>query len=922
MRSTLVVPALLALTLSLQGQQIHQNPFEGRQTAWQPAGADAAFKETQHQLTTQTAHSGQQAEHIQLQVDQGKYIYYAYPVGRAGIVEELSLQVWVKANRPQIQLLARVVLPKERDPANLDQPLTTLLRGDIYGATQQVGRWQRMELRNPWRQAQLQQQLMRAELKRDVSFEGAYIDQVMLNLHAGKGLTEVWIDDLEIGPVNEAPAKPMAPVNPGGVPAIPTSQGTEPSGPVTAPRQAVIELKQSGLLVNRRPFFLRAIRASATPPERIKVLRDAGFNTMFLESAAAPEMYEAATKLGFWLVPNLPVFDEAARQPLPAAAITAEAARFAANDSVLFWYVGGGRIAEQANAIGQAVETIRHADATQARPVAGDIFDGYLPHSRHLDLVAAHRWPLMTGLELTRYRDWLTQRRFLARPGTFMWTWVQTHVPDWHLNLVYQQDGEGGFDEPIGPHPEQLRLLTYIALSAGYRGLGYWSDRFLGNSHQGRDRLLALALLNQELEMLEPLLASARDPVWLKTKNPELRVAVFNYSGGAVAIPLWLGSGAQFVPGQLATNNLELVIPGVPEDAQVWEVSPGDVRSLQRERVAGGVKVVIPEFGVNTVLVFTSDLSTVARLQQSAARTSRLAAQWSYDLAREELEKAANINSQLEQLGQSWQQSARLLDDARRRLERARELWNRGTPADDREAYAEAQRALRPLRILMRAHWDRAVKHLVDNGFAVPVASPYAVSFFTLPRHWQLMAELQRTQLAANALIGGDFEQPPNETPGAWSLQDVRLDDVDASAQRVAEEAKEGRQCLRLEIKPRNPTAVPAALERTFLAVHSPAIELPPGSLVKISGWVRIPNPIAASADGVLLYDSAGGEPLAVRLTEPTAWKQFALIRRVPASGTISVTAALTGIGSAYFDDLRIEPVQGISAPATATRPQ
>ena len=69
-----------------------------------------------------------------------------------------------------------------------------------------------------------------------------------------------------------------------------------------------------------------------------------------------------------------------------------------------------------------------------------------------------------------------------------------------------------GFAEPIGPQPEQIRLLTYTALGAGCRGLGFWSDRFLADSHTGRDRLLQLALLNQELQMLEPLLVTAQPP--------------------------------------------------------------------------------------------------------------------------------------------------------------------------------------------------------------------------------------------------------------------------------------------------------------------------------------------------------------------------------------------------------------------------
>jgi hypothetical protein len=129
-------------------------------------------------------------------------------------------------------------------------------------------------------------------------------------------------------------------------------------------------------------------------------------------------------------------------------------------------------------------------------------------------------------------------------------------------------------------------------------------------------------------------------------------------------------------------------------------------------------------------------------------------------------------------------------------------------------------------------------------------------------------------------------------------------------ARRVSDEPHGGRQCLMLQIKPKNEQAPPVALERTFLAIHSPAVKLEPGSLVRITGWVRIPAMIGASADGALLYDSAGGEPLAVRLTAPTRWKKFALYRRVPASGSINVTVALTGLGAVYFDDLQIEPLQ------------
>src|SRR5207248_7694632 len=153
--------------------------------------------------------------------------------------------------------------------------------------------------------------------------------------------------------------------------------------------------------------------------------------------------------------------------------------------------------------------------------------------------------------------------------------------------------------------------------------------------------------------------------------------------------------------------------------------------------------------------------------------------------------------------------------------------------------------------------------------------------------------------------------------PSSWVPQEASLDEMELTARRVADNPKEGRQCLMLEIKPKKwvgddgkPLPPPEGLERTFLAINSPAVHLPPGSLVRISCAVRVPDPIISSVDGALFYDSAGGEPLAVRVTGKTGWRHFMIYRTVPPSGTLNVTLALTGIGRVYFDDVRVEPLQ------------
>ena len=146
-----------------------------------------------------------------------------------------------------------------------------------------------------------------------------------------------------------------------------------------------------------------------------------------------------------------------------------------------------------------------------ARPRGADIWDGFSAYSSYLDVVGAHRWPLFTSLDMTKYRDWLIQRHTLtATSRATFWTWVQNHLPDWYIENVLEQKSTDPFTDPIGPHPEQVRVMAYIAIAAGCRGLGFWSDRFLADSHHGRDRLQGMALLNSEIDMLSPLLMAPR----------------------------------------------------------------------------------------------------------------------------------------------------------------------------------------------------------------------------------------------------------------------------------------------------------------------------------------------------------------------------------------------------------------------------
>lgn len=982
------VPLVLLGTAVGLADTIHRNGFAGRETFWVRADANVAFQELAHRISDEHCKNAPTSEYIKIEANpppgsiDEEWVHYAYTIPPAPVTDRLTAGVWVKAYRANspggIQVKARLVLPKEQDPNNPTAPLTAVIKGEVY---RNVRQWQPLTLGNVQELVRRQLPILHAQLGRAVNPSDAYIDRILLNVYAGPGTTEVWIDDLEVGPVRQDLAPPTV-GPPAGV------KGAVPKSPIAdlptaaPPRAKAVKFSGGQITVDDNPFFMLAIRHTDTP---LKTLRDAQFNTIWFPGEVPPEAVEEAIRHGFWIMPSVPIppspVGPGGMPGTPTSEATAKDAdevgrflrRFLSGDAVLMWDLGSGRTAEDARRVKQAAEVIASYDP--GRPRAIDLWDGFPVFTRHAEAMGTHRWPLFTSLEMSAYKTWLVQRQTLYPLGKLNWTWVQTHLPDWFVTLLAGRPDVESFDDPVGPHPEQIRILTYLSLAAGCRGLGFWSDRFLANSHHGRDRLLELALLNAEIEMLKPiLLKSQGSEQWIGTSDPNVQAAVFRTQdprtpAEVLVLPVWLGGGTQFCPPQGTLSNLTIKVQNVPDLATPWLVTPAGITELKgARRVAGGTEITIPEFDLTAAVVFTSDLGLDGKIvrwqDHTRYRIGELAAGWAHQQAVEQYNKTLATHKRIcEAGGPVIDDADLLLARSRKAVDTAREfLDNRQWDA----AYREARRAQRPLRVLMREHWRKATETL-----DTPTASPYAVSFYSLPLHWVMAREVQASKPYGNALVHGAFELSAKAPPeGAavtslprWSVRRSTLDPgvkavaailnsaklVDPpppqlprvplryNADRVGYRPDEayhrpppelGGHCLSLSIvlpkakdSKGNVLPPPPALERTFLAVDSEPAELAPGQLVRISFWAKVPGPIFGSADGVIVYDSAGGEPLGVRIGATAGWREFHLYRRVPANGKVSVTFALTGIGTAFFDDLRIEPLVGSVAPGTPVDP-
>ena len=960
-----VIGAGFAL-VPVYGETIHRFGFGNKNTALVRGDANVKVEEKEHDIDDNSCHSRPTSEHLKLSSDlatgDAAFIHYHYDTPQAPVTAALSAGVWVKATKTGIQLRARVVFPKETDPAHPESPLTALIVGDTYTDR---GQWQKLTLTEIPGLIGKHLPVLQTKIGRAVNSTGAYIDRLVLNLYTGPGTADIWIDDLDIGPVK-------APDAAGGVPGTTTGR-SKPGAPSGGARGRISRQDGGQLFVDGKPFFFRAVRHTGAP---LHVLRQAGFDALWVPADVSASVLEEANREGWMVVPSAPVALPASvtdKSEAEVAALDGYFRKFSGSD-VLFWDLGGGRVKEQTAAVKRTQDYIRKFDGK--RPFSADVWDGFQGYSTFLGAIGAHRWPLFTSLELSGYRDWIAQRMALSSDRAVFWTWVQNHAPDWYVENVARAKNGDQFADPIGPHPEQVRLLAYISVACGCRGLGFWSDQFLADSHFGRDRLQGMAILNSELEMLAPVLLAPRGAQsiqWLDTDHPDVKAALIRGSRGTLLLPLWLGKGSQYVPDQGAVGSIKVTVPLVADGADPWRISPAGVECLRNSAVkeTGGTKLTITEFDLVTPIVFTNELQQdglVAQWQDYNRKYGRSAARWAMDLAAEEYEKTYTVHARLAQMGVQvrgadglFKQAVQFHEDARRDF--AAGLYDK--------AFTDAQRALRPLRFIMRDHWNQAVATL-----DTPSASPFAVSYFSLPKHWELFREIQACQPATTVLPGGSFEPgntdipadgfPVTAVPG-WVARFGTIDRVKVaagvvSAAKLADKIEPkkpvyegprmflpsrpiaraedgyvppapelGRGVLKLEVqrsadvagdgKPAEALARP--LERTFLAVESPPVKLPPGTLVRVSGWIKTPEDIKLTADGVLFYDDVCGEPLAVRLTGTKGkWKQFHLYRRVPQSGQISLTMALTGEGVAYFDDVRIEPLVPVAQGAGfAARP-
>lgn len=847
--------------------------FEGPNVAWRIAATDVRYRLLGHRLAAAEVHHGAACEEIKLVSQSGSFIHAVYEFDRAPIIDELKIALWVRANRPGLQMAARVVLPHTPDPKT-QTPATLLIYGDIY---QKSGDWQQLTLGRLPSRIERQIRVIQSGFEKTIDQREAYIDQIVLNVYGGTGTTSVWIDDLKIDGLASR-------INPGNPVSSPLRQAIFDAPPVRERAVVSPQIKVSAavLSVAGRPLFPRMIEHHG---ESFAFLHSLGFNIIWLRQLPTDQQCYDATRLGLWLVCPPPELNTGDRIS-------------STFDRVVAWDAGHALSRRELATTTKMIQQLRLADQQVHRPIVCNPINEIRAYSRQVDVLLHRRHPLRSTLEMSDYNSLLKDFGLHARANVPVWTVLPTDEPrDWRA----QADAAGANADSVRLDYGHLRYLAFAAVAAGARGVLFESAaRLDAESESARYRARLLNLVNLELQLLDPWTSAGHAATPGRSSDPSVTTVVIQANRSRILLPIRSGGGAQYVEAVVNDQPISFVVPGVSSTNQAYQFSALGLRKLSSRRVAGGLSVSVHDPTAGSVVLMTNDFQWVSELSRRIADIRPRAAQIEYELAEDQFERVGRVLELLEQQKLSVERAkiqhmraGELLAVARNRL-----------ALNPHQAMIHLRRAVNHLANLKRDTWSQAIRQ-----FGPPDRFPLLASFYTLPIACRRLASITETPLSRNLIGGGQMENLEQMLMAGWRHTRRIQTHFATAAELSTQGPRSGSKSLLLHVAPLDPHASPKTVESAIQWVNTPEVFVRRGQMVEVRGWVKVSDALRGSIDGLTILDSHAGPSMAHRIARTRGWEEFVLYRAATHDGPLFVSFAMAGIGDARIDDVSIRVI-------------
>jgi hypothetical protein len=838
-------------------------------------------------------HTGPDCQRVHFRASWGTRVLVAADVPPAWVIEELQPSLWVKGTRPDIQMYARVVLPRTRDPVE-NGPMTVLLPGPVYRTT---GRWQKLDF------ADIRKSLpelleeavwkLRARFDQPVDAGEAWLDKLVLNVYTGTGVSTVWIDDVEIaGAVAADPSRFSAKRSGRNYDAglRPVSFEQDFAGQA-GQRPALSRTDGTILEVRSQPFFMRSIQHNGEPFE---VLRELGFNTVELDQTATLQQLAQAERLDMWIVCPPP-------ESAGADVISAEF------DRVLAWSLGQNLDYSDLQRIEVRAREISESDFREGRPLVAFTGSAVAELARTADILGVGFEALGGSFILSQYSDWISQRAELARKNLPLWASLQTEV----CETVRSQTAALGVRVPPMPlEASQIKFMAYEAIAGGARGLRFLSrSRLDAQNPVSNLRSLSLRWLNAHLQQLEPWISAGAVVSRTTAGGRDQQLTTLATPNAKLILVQRTSRQEQLVAGGTPVSDFRFSDPSLSASESAFHLAESGMIPLDQGRSLAGNEITIENCGTLEAVLITRDPVVINRLAESYLLDGQeTLARLHLGIARQWMTIVGLINEQLTRIGRNSPTASGSINEANNALQQAQALVSSGSAMTANRLLCLADQKLAAARmdILSGAR----------GPFASQTSSPLLTHISLVPLHFELISRIDPQAWQPNGLAGGDFENLDHMTRNQWENHRCNDKQLRTHVELSTEVAVRGERSLLMRVSDAEGGAGDTLVDRTPLWIRSSPVPVQGGQLVRIHGWVRIDQALRGSLDGLMIIDSVGGPQLAERILLTQGWQEFTMYRCPPEDSDLRITFALTGYGTVWLDEVDVRVVQ----PGTGVR--
>ena len=828
--------------------------------------------------------NGGACENVTLMAGNGTEVLLVYPIEPVQPLDDLTATVSVMSAKSGAQIGLRVRYPYLIDP-DTSRPVSVVVYGASYQSPSEFASIGVGAIERPLR---LKSVAVRTEYGSQADLQDAYVDGVVINAYSGAGRSALRIDNLRVNG--------LIPVSDG------VATGNRPKEKSILSMRPGKQNRLSNTRLQTNAFEAgKIVRILQYNGEPLAWIRSLGFDAVLLAKPPDAEILNEAIRS------RVLIYAPPPSSPNPEIQALLE--------PIAAWYVGTGKALDsrQVDEATQTVQRLKKWPTRWQRPVIGAPSEAWRDYASVLDAIIDDLPHRVRGLGGDEELTQMIQRRRKLGDRIPVAVGIVSMPPQTMLRQVEAIAAAIGAPEPQRFHWHAMWLQAMRSLEVTPTAILFRSSRSLtSGASLDEQRAMALSYVNRMIAMISPWVISATPmtppPVAganyhctrLVTDQTDLLIATSTAHRGSEVLA---GDG----------NTLDILLTPADAAKTAWRLTHFSAERITPELTPTGARLRIVSPDATEILLLSGDPAMGGQASLSSQRFARQAALDRWQLASNLVELSSqHWQTATATRAASRQSVSNLVGVAQQTLADAEPMFRSG------DLDSTLRMACRADAWAMRSEWQLAEALMPDWPMRVS-CPPIDMGASEIQTIWRPLME--ERGWGRNLLTSGNLNTKDLIGSERWTFGKRLPTKAHSELLHITRGAYEGPGALRARVTSLSDEPLPGGYEGTVVQIQSPSVRVSAGRAIRIDAKVRTLG-FGGPHQGLLMYDSIGGQPMGVLIRGQADWATVRLYRQATEETEVHVMFEVIGGGEATIDEVELKVWEPAAIPPRPpTRP-